>query len=86
MKSLSPWGHQWKFLYFKYFQWELLKCLITEATEAHFFPQELSSTYRISTETEFGPQERTQILCVELDSCPKKWASMASVPDKKKTV
>ena len=51
---------------------------------------QLTGSEFISTETEFDPQDlssslqklsskRTQILCVELDSCGKKWASVASV-------
>ena len=46
--------------------------MTTEAMEAHFFPQESSSTHRNGW---------TPILCVELDSCEKKWASVASVDD-----
>ena len=56
-------------------------CCITsaEATEAHFFAQESSLTYRFSVRPHKILCCRTEKFLVKLDSCGKKWASVVSV-------
>ena len=57
--------------------------MYTEATEAHFFPQESSSAHRFAVGFPKNPTQflwkRTQFLWVELDSCAKGRASVVSV-------